>query len=119
MNNYQQSQQTLMNCNECQHYFKGCEENCPYELKTESIQKPSRLRTRKLMKAFKCKELQKSKVKVSVASSKLKEGERKNNHPQVVKQNQAQKELEKAIKRNNRRVEKNHQRKKVIREEIE
>lgn len=60
----------IRSCNECEYYEVGCEENCPFELESETVEHPTLRGRRRNMKAEKTGAYAKAMQKLNSAENK-------------------------------------------------
>lgn len=65
-----ENENLIRSCNECEYYEVGCEENCPFELKSETVEQPTLRSRRRDMKAEKAGAYAKAMQKLNSAENK-------------------------------------------------
>lgn len=65
-----ENENLIRSCNECEYYEVGCEENCPFELKSEKVERPTLRSRRRDMKAEKAGAYEKAMQKLNTAENK-------------------------------------------------
>lgn len=65
-----ENENLIRSCNECEYYEVGCEENCPFELESETVEHPTLRGRRRDMKAEKAGAYEKAMQKLNTAENK-------------------------------------------------